>query len=264
MAWMWARVKARSLHLGIYTGGFQAFLDALGEAISTKGATVHLESPVDRIHLNEDDKPVLTVKGEEQVFDRVISTTSPKLMLKLTDGLAETPYGQKIANLKSIGALCVVYALKNSLLTDGTYWLNLPADSPDKTVSKFPFLALVEHTNWLPKENYGGDHIVYAGDYVPVEHEYFQMSEQALIDRFMEVLPTFNPDFKPDWVRKAWVFRAPYAQPVPNVNHSQNIPELKTPLKGVYWASMSQVYPWDRGTNFAVEIGRRVAKMAMS
>lgn len=264
MAWMWARVKARSLHLGIYTGGFQAFLDALGVAIGDKGATVHLESPVERIHLNDENKPVLTVKGEEEVFDRVISTTSPQLMLKLTDGLGETPYGQKVANLKSIGALCVVYALKNSLLTDGTYWLNLPADSPDKTVSKFPFLALVEHTNWLPKENYGNDHIVYAGDYVPVEHEYFQMSEQALIDRFMEVLPTFNPEFNPDWVRKAWVFRAPYAQPVPSVNHSQNIPELKTPLNGVYWASMSQVYPWDRGTNFAVEIGRRVAKLAMS
>ena len=26
---------------------------------------------------------------------------------------------------------------------------------------------------------------------------------------------------------------------------------------------MSQVYPWDRGTNFAVEIGRRAAKMMM-
>jgi hypothetical protein len=24
---------------------------------------------------------------------------------------------------------------------------------------------------------------------------------------------------------------------------------------------MSQVYPWDRGTNFAVEIGRRAARL---
>jgi hypothetical protein len=26
---------------------------------------------------------------------------------------------------------------------------------------------------------------------------------------------------------------------------------------------MSQVYPWDRGTNFAVEIGRRAARMML-
>jgi hypothetical protein len=29
----------------------------------------------------------------------------------------------------------------------------------------------------------------------------------------------------------------------------------------LFFASMSQVYPWDRGTNFAVEIGRRAARM---
>jgi hypothetical protein len=39
---------------------------------------------------------------------------------------------------------------------------------------------------------------------------------------------------------------------------------LRTPLNGLYFASMSQVYPWDRGTNFAVEIGRRVARMVMA
>jgi len=32
----------------------------------------------------------------------------------------------------------------------------------------------------------------------------------------------------------------------------------------LYYASMSQVYPWDRGINFAVEIGRRAAGMMIS
>jgi hypothetical protein len=48
------------------------------------------------------------------------------------------------------------------------------------------------------------------------------------------------------------------------VNHSRNIPPLRTPVPGLYFASMSQVYPWDRGTNFAIEIGREVARMAMN
>jgi len=74
------------------------------------------------------------------------------------------------------------------------------------------------------------------------------------------VLHRFNPDFRPDWVRRSWLFRARYAQPVPGLNHSQAIPDLRTPLPGLYFASMSQVYPWDRGTNYAVEIGRRAAQ----
>jgi hypothetical protein len=56
---------------------------------------------------------------------------------------------------------------------------------------------------------------------------------------------------------------AKLAQPIPLVNHSRHIPSIQTPLPGLYFASMSQVYPWDRGTNFAVEIGRRAARMML-
>lgn len=262
MAWMWARIKARSLHLGIYSGGFQAFLETMSRKITEKGATIHLNAPVERI-TRADEGVTLTVNGESHTFDRVLSTTSPRLLLKLADGVADTAYGKQVAELRSIGAVVAVYAMKQSLLTDGTYWLNLPADSPDKTKSRFPFLALVEHTNWLPREHFNGDHIIYAGDYVPVDHEYFQMDEDALAERFSETFTTFNPDFKPEWIRKTWVFRAPYAQPVPGLDHSEKIPPLKTPMPGLWWASMSQVYPWDRGTNFAVEMGRRVAREMM-
>jgi hypothetical protein len=75
----------------------------------------------------------------------------------------------------------------------------------------------------------------------------------------LPAIQKFNPGFARDWVRKIWVSRTPYAQPIPLVNHSRNVPTIQTPLKGLYFASMSQVYPWDRGTNFAVEIGRRAA-----
>ncbi len=262
MAWFWARIKARSLRLGIFTGGFQAFLDTLADGITKRGAVIHLSTPVQQIG-TQDGKPTLTINGETRVFDRIISTTSPGLLLKLTPDLRETPYGRQVADLKSIGALCVVLALKHELMSDGTYWLNLPATSPDKKTSRFPFLALVEHTHFMDKAHYGGDHLIYCGDYVPVDHEYFTLSEQALIDRFIPALKLVNPNFQPDWIRKAWVWRAPYAQPVPFVNHSEKIPALKTPLPGLYWASMSQVYPWDRGTNYAIEIGRRVARMAV-
>jgi hypothetical protein len=70
-----------------------------------------------------------------------------------------------------------------------------------------------------------------------------------------------NPQFRPEWVRAHWLHREAYAQPIVPVGHSANIPPIATPLRGLYWASMSQVYPWDRGTNFAVEIGRDAARV---
>ena len=168
-------------------------------------------------------------------------------------------YLGRLQNLKSMGAAVLVLALRRQLM-DKTYWLNLPAHSPDKRQSEFPFLALVEHTNYIDRRHYGGDHLVYCGDYITPDHDYLSMSEEDLTAIFTEALKRINADFESSWIRKSWVFRTRYAQPVPEVNHSRLIPSLRTPIDNLYFASMSQVYPWDRGTNFAVEIGRTAAK----
>lgn len=261
MAWLWARIVSRSLRLGTFEGGFQAFLDALADDCRRQGAGIRFNATVTRLAQRGERIAIGLEYGSEHRFDRVLSTTSPRLMLRLCEGLADSPYGRQLAALRSIGGVCVVLALKRSLLTDGTYWLNLPATNPDRERSQFPFLALVEHSNWMDRRHYGGDVLVYCGDYVPPDHLWFQLDEEALVQRFTSALPLVNRDYRPDWLRRAWVFRAPYAQPVPGIDHSQKIPDLETPWPGLYLANMSQVYPWDRGTNYAVELGRRVARL---
>src|SRR5690606_29283520 len=138
------------------------------------------------------------------------------------------------------------------------YWFNVPKEAG------YPFLALGEHTNFVSKGNFGGDHIVYAGDYLELGQAYFSLRDEELLERLIPALRKFKPEFKRVWINKIWVDKANYAQPVPLVGHSKNIPAIQTPIEGLYFASMSQVYPWDRGTNFAVEIGRRAAKMMLT
>lgn len=260
MAWFWARIHARSTRLGTYEGGFQAFLDIFAEKLRERGVQIRFNTPVQSVQRAEAGL-IAEVNGESHRYDALVSTTSPSLMLRIAPELATASpeYAAKLKNLKHMGAAVVIFALKQQLLTDGTYWLNLPASSTDKRKSEFPYVALCEHTNYVDKAHFGGDHIVYCGDYVQPDHAYLTMPESELVALFMGPLKTFNPNFSPEWVRKTWVFRAPYAQPIPFVNHSGNIPDLKTPIEGLYLASMSQVYPWDRGTNYAVQIGRQVA-----
>ena len=156
-----------------------------------------------------------------------------------------------------MGAVVMTLSLKHQLSEKGYYWYNIPKSAG------FPFLAIVEHTNYLSPEQFGGDHIIYCGDYLEEGHEYFSMSDDELLERFIPGIQRVNPDFKREWINKVWVYQTNYAQPVPLVNHSQNIPAIQTPIKGLYFASMSQVYPWDRGTNFAVEIGRKAAALML-
>lgn len=263
MAWMWARLKVRSPRLGYFEGGFQMFVDTLTAAVEKGGAEVRLNSAVQGIEPQSDGRLLVrTVPGAAQgakLFDRVIVTTSPGLLSRMAPALPADYLGQ-LKELRSMGAVVLTLALRRQLMEE-TYWLNIPAESPDKQENAFPFLALVEHTNYINRVHYGGDHLVYCGDYVVPNHDYFQMDKETLESLFVRNLSKTNPAFEPDWVRKSWLFRARYAQPVPEVNHSERIPALRTPIRGLYFASMSQVYPWDRGTNFAVEIGRKVARL---
>jgi len=253
MAWFWARFKTRTTRLGTYQGGFQAFADDFAALLQKQGIKINLSTPVQQINPCADGTLEIQVCDQSEPFDRALVTLSPALLARMAPSLP-TNYLDGLLNLKSMGAVVVILALRNQLSQEGYYWYNLPKSAG------FPFLALVEHTNFLKPEYFGGDHIIYCGDYLDPQHEYFRLSKEELLERFLPALTRFNPDFRPDWVRESWLFKTTYAQPIPLVNHSKNIPDLRTPLAGLYFASMSQVYPWDRGTNFAVQIARRAAK----
>ncbi|HND91224.1 MAG TPA: NAD(P)/FAD-dependent oxidoreductase [Anaerolineales bacterium] len=251
MAWLWARMHARTTRLGTFEGGFQKFADMFAEKLRAQGVQIKLGVSIKSIKRDQASGSLLV---DDQSFDKVLVTSSPSLMAKLCPDLPES-YLKGLLGLKSMGAVVMTLSLAHPLSKEGYYWFNVPKEEG------YPFLALVEHTNFVPKENFGGDHIVYAGDYLELGHEYFSMSDEQLLERFIPAFQKFNPEFSRDWVKKIWVHKTNYAQPVPLVDHSKNIPEIQTPIEGLYFASMSQVYPWDRGTNFAVEIGRKAARM---
>ena len=253
MAWFWARVKARTPRLGTFRGGFQAFLESLAERVRSLGVDLRLQTPVERIEAQPGGGLRLRIRGEEQVFDQCLVTTSPGLLARLAPSMPPD-YLNRLLSLRSMGAVNVILALRHQLSEQGFYWHNLVKSAG------FPFLALVEHTNFVSPGFFGGDHIVYCGDYLEPGHEYFSLSKDELVKRFQPSLSRVNPRFSPDWVRESWLFRTPYAQPIPLLNHSQALPDLRTPLPGLWFASMSQVYPWDRGTNYAVEIARRAVQ----
>lgn len=253
MAWFWARLHKRTPRLGYYLGGYQTLINAVVDKVRAQGALIHLGTPVLEV---KDCAPKvgLRVADQEYMFDVVLITTSPQAMLRLSPSLPQD-YLAQVGSLRSLGAVVLILALDRPV-TKGFYWINLPH-------GQFPFLAFVEHTNYQSPAHYGGDHIVYLGDYPAPDAPHMTMSQEEMLQEFLPSLTQFNPQFDPSWVRKSWLFREEYAQPVPPVNYSQQIPPIRTPMRGLYFASMSHVYPWDRGSNYAVEMGQKLARMVV-
>lgn len=258
MAWFWARIAGRTPRLGYFAGGFHALAERIAQRVTSAGGEVRLGAPVQAIRGVVARKRaagagaglVIAHAGGEEIFDAVLATTSPSLLARLVPELPPS-YGGEITKLDSLGAAVVVLALDRRLL-DGTYWLNLPE-------GRFPFVVLVEHTSLVSASHYGGRHVVYAASYADPSSALFRGSLDDALALVLPALREIRPDFDARWVQGAWLHREPYAQPVVRPNHGVNVPRIATPVPGLFWASMSHVYPADRGTSAAVEIGRRAA-----
>jgi len=248
MPWFWARVHYRTPKLGYLRGGFQLLYEALGEAIRARGGAVHTAAEVTAICAHAGQGARVEVAGQGALeFDQLLVTLPTRVFKRLAPQVPED-YGAD--GPEHFGAHCVVLALDRPL--QEAYWLNV--NDPG-----FPFLALVEHTNFLPAADYDGRHLVYLGNYLPMDHPLFRQSDAEVLERFLPALGRLNPRFDPAWVRESWVFAAPFAQPVVTVGYPSRLPSHQTPLAGVYLANMAHVYPQDRGQNYSVRLGERMA-----
>lgn len=121
-------------------------------------------------------------------------------------------------------------------------------------------MGVIEHTNFEPAESYGGRRIVYLSRYLPESDPLWSLGDEALFAYAAPHIQRMFPAFSPDWVHRRHVWRARFAQPVAGPNYSQLIPEPQTPLANVLISTMAQIYPEDRGANYAVREGRRAGR----
>ena len=264
MAWLWSKIHLRFAsrkggplqkeQLGYLTGSFALYIEELERRLRDGGVEVHTNAPVERITAEGGRASGIVVNGTSVAADAVVAAVPSSIFKKMAPPL--TPDYER--RLDAVGwqfALCMVITLKQPL--SHIYWMNI-ADRD------MPFLAIVEHTNFVGPENYGGNHIVYISNYLEPGHEYFNLSEDQLWALFEPALKKINPQFGPDWVTGRWLFKGPYAQPIITTEYRDKKPDHRTPIEGLYLENMTQIYPEDRGQNYSIKMGEEVAAMVVA
>ena len=122
----------------------------------------------------------------------------------------------------------------------------------------------VNNITKILKKYYGNKHVVYLGNYLEDRDNRLKMSDEELLEIFLPYLKKINSNFRKSWITRKWKFQSPFAQPVFPVGYSKMVDGIKTDDPDYYVANMSMVYPWDRGVNFAVELGQKAAKMIIN
>ena len=251
MAWLWARVHDRTSKLGYLRGGFHQLYTALADRVASLGGTVTTGASVTAIRGSGEGLAVdwSTPAGVASAsFDRVVSTLSPAQTARF-DPSAFEPRHLAAQRHAPLSAHCLVLSLDRPLT--GTYWIGL-------TGGQWPFLAVVEHTAMVPPAAYGGRHLLYLGAYRDAGDPIPGMPAADQLRVANGLLRQLNPAFEPAWVRDAWSFSAPFAQPIVDTHYRERIPGFRTLRPGLYGASMFQVYPHDRGQNYSIALAERL------
>ncbi|MBD3362239.1 FAD-dependent oxidoreductase [Candidatus Dojkabacteria bacterium] len=261
MAWLWARIHIRANTrnktgnqelLGYLEGSFGVLIQELENQLSQNGVKIKLTSEIKSLTSKKCNKVILQSNNKTFKFDKCIATV-PSVVF--ADLLNTNKYNYYINNLKDIdylGAATLVFSSNQNI--GDKYWYNINEIS-------FPFLAFINHTNFIHKSFYDRKHIYYIGGYFPHDHEIFSKNESEIRQIWFTSLKKIFPQFDETQIHESKIYRFKFAQHIVNNSYKSKIPKYITPLDNVYLANFSQIYPEDRGMNFAVREGENIANI---
>ena len=268
MTWLWGKIYLRVAsrgktlqkeRLGYPVGSFGEVFDRLEETITQQGGLVHLSARINRVIVEQGAATGLEVQesgAEPELcsYDGIIATTPSYIFTRLVPPLPEA-YREKLVGVRYLSAVLVILALDRPLTSK--YWLNIADRS-------LPFVGVIEHTNMIDPAMYGGNHIIYLTNYTPRDSDLYAKSPEELLEDFIPHLQKLNPAFDRSWIQEYFHHKVDGAQPIIGVNYGSQIPDHRTPIRNLYLANTTQIYPEDRGTNYSVRMGREVARMVLN
>lgn len=263
MAWLWARIHTRANSrergevtekLGYFKGGFATVIEALEREILKARGAIRLNEAGVKISIDKGQHVQLITDKSSYTFDKLIATIPSSPFARLLEGNASVPddYRTRLTKVQYLGAICMILRMKTSL--SPYYWMNIHE-------SESPFLVFIEHTNLISKDYYQGSHLYYLGTYVPHDHRFFTMTDDEIQREFTMYAHKIFPHFDERDILESRISRLKHAQHVVDTEYQEKIMPRRTPLPNVFLSNFSQIFPEDRGTNYAVREGYRIAKI---
>lgn len=255
--WIWNKLKLRGgsrgasgrEQLAYYRGGFAALAERIAANIIAAGGEVRTGMPATALAVKAGRVTGVWAADQFIAANAVIATPALPIVADLLTHHVSADYLASLRRIRYLANICLVLELDRSL--SSTYWLNVN----DPT---FPFVGIIEHTNFEPPATYGGRHIVYLSKYLPESDHLFRMGDDQLLAFTLPHLKRMFPCFETHWIADYHVWRARYSQPIVERRYSSLLPSHSTPLANFFIATMAQIYPEDRGTNYAIREGRKI------
>jgi protoporphyrinogen oxidase len=263
-AWMWKKLalrgstRQRNGHESLLyiEGGFGRLAQSIAKRFCDLGGEIFCEEKI--LELVTGGDQVVAIKSSSLRNyhpTEIIFTGAPEQLASIMRNCEETNWIEKLNSINYLANICLVLLLDRSL--SDTYWLNV--NDPG-----FPFVGVIEHTNLVSSKDYGNLHVVYLSRYISTHDADFKLDDDLYFEKCVDSLMEMFPNFEKSWIKEHYIWRAPFAQPIITKNYSELIPKKVTPFKNLYFNSMAQIYPEDRGTNYAIKSAESLAEVLLN
>ena len=226
MAWLWARIHTRGNSTNEKGEEVLGYLDGGFETLTDR-LTFLIKKKGGKIILNSE---VESIEKLQKEFDLIIDT-------------------RPIKEIDYLGTVNIVFSSSQDL---GKYYWNNINDLNS------PFVALLQHTKLVGTKKYNGKNIYYLGTYISQQSKYFKWSDQQIIDEWLNYLPNVFPKFDRKQINQINVFKFKNAQHIVGLNYK--VPVCKV-SDNYYRLNFAQIYPQDRGMNYAVSEAKKMVKL---
>ncbi len=250
-AFIWATIQrmyaARNSGLkremfGYVRGGYARVLARFAEVLGEKGVTFNLNSPVERVARNENGISVIS-KGDKKIFDKVIITCTPGLAAKLVPCLS-TEEKIRLKQVRYQGIVCASVLMREPI--SEFYVTNITDETP--------FTGIIEMSAMVNRKEFGGKSLVYLPKYVEKGDPLLAKSDEEIETLFLGTLEKMYPNFSRSNVEAFKISRVNEVFPVPVLNYSERIPDIKTSVEGVFVVNSSQITNGTLNVNETIQL----------
>ena len=232
--------------MGSVQGGYAAVFEAARSRLIAAGAKIRLATPVRGLRSRDGSVILETPTGCEE-FDRALLAVPDSEIRRIRGGPPEE-HGPDGGD--RLGIVCVLLVLRRSLTP--YYVLNLLDTS-------LPFTGVIESTNVIPPEAFGGRHLVYLPKYVTPDDPARTAPDADILRDFLGGLSRIVPDLAPEEILHARVFRDDDVMPLPRLGAGAEPLDYRTPWPGVYRANASLLRDDTLNNNAVLKIARDAA-----
>ncbi len=233
---------------GYVPGGYARILDTLQRYLLGKGVKFWPGHPVQKIDRAEGERlQVEFANGKSASFDNVVLTVPSPLIAKTCESILNAEERKRLSGVRYLGVVCASLLLKKSI---SPYYVTNIIDT------WVPLTAVIEMSTIVdPKQELGGNHLVYLPKYMPDDHPGHAIPDQEYQELCLSTLEKMYPHFSRADVIDIKVSRARYVAALQTVGYSERLPPVVTSVPGLYALNSAHILKGNLNVNETIDLG---------